>query len=284
MPNDCPNPVIIIGAARSGTKFLRDLLAAADDVKAVPYDVNYVWRYGVINSPDDRLDPHNISDKQITFVRQTLPKLAKVKPGDTLIEKTVSNTLRVPYVDMVFPQARYVHLIRDGRDVTESAMRLWQAPPDWKALLTKLRSMPLSNIGYVYWFAKNFFTGLGAGRKGGNIWGPRFPDINNIAEKNPLIKTCSLQWKHSVQTSTQDLNCIPDERVFEIRYEDLIANETALRHLIERLGLADEEKIMAAWAKKLRPSKPALWKKLSQKDQDIMLHILAPTLVTKGYL
>lgn len=284
MTNNYLEPVIIIGAARSGTKFLRDLLAAPAGVKAVPYDVNYVWRYGVVNCPDDRLDHHNISNRQASFIRKTIRKLAKAKPDDILIEKTVSNTLRVPYIDKVFPQARYVHLIRDGRDVTESAMRLWQAPPDWKALRTKLRSMPLSNIGYIFWFAKNFFAGLGSGRKGGKIWGPRFPGVDAIAEKHSLAEICALQWKHSVETATEDLRSIPDERVFNIRYEDLITDAAALSNLIGQLGLPGEEKIIAAWAEKLRPSAPALWEKLCQKDQDDMLNVLATTLAEKEYL
>ena len=38
--------VIIIGAARSGTKYLRDVLATAPNAARVPYDINYIWRYG----------------------------------------------------------------------------------------------------------------------------------------------------------------------------------------------------------------------------------------------
>lgn len=284
MTNNHPGPIIIIGAARSGTKFLRDLLAVPAGVKAVPYDVNYVWRYGVVNCPDDRLDHRNISNKQVSFIRKTIRKLAKAQPDDILIEKTVSNTLRVPYINKVYPQARYVHLIRDGRDVTESAMRLWQAPPDWKALRTKLRGMPLSNLGYIFWFAKNFFFGLGSGRKGGKIWGPRFPGVDEAAEKYSLAGICALQWKHSVKAATEDLKSISDERVFTIRYEDLITDAAALRGLIGHLGLPDEERIMATWAEKLRPSAPALWEKLCQKDQDDMLNVLASTLAEKEYL
>ena len=49
-------PIILIGAARSGTKFLRDVLASAVGVKSVPYDVNYIWRHGSPNYGHDVLD------------------------------------------------------------------------------------------------------------------------------------------------------------------------------------------------------------------------------------
>ena len=47
--------VIIIGAARSGTKYLRDVLATAPNAARVPYDINYIWRYGSESHPDDAL-------------------------------------------------------------------------------------------------------------------------------------------------------------------------------------------------------------------------------------
>src|SRR4051812_20775701 len=46
VPDAAFQPVIVIGAARSGTKLLRDSLATHADVARVPYDVNYVWRFG----------------------------------------------------------------------------------------------------------------------------------------------------------------------------------------------------------------------------------------------
>ena len=118
--------------------------------------------------PNDCLPVDLLTDKIKKFIRKTVGSLAKSKAGDILIEKTVSNALRVAYVNEVFPQARFIHLIRDGRDVTESAMRLWQAKPDWKSLRRKLLGMPLSNIGYVWWFARNFISGRRAGRMGGS--------------------------------------------------------------------------------------------------------------------
>lgn len=279
-------PIILIGAARSGTKFLRDVLATAPGTAAVPYDVNYVWRYGVTDHPDDALNPAALTDRQRRFVRRILPKLAKAAAADVLVEKTVSNTLRVPYVDAIYPQARYVHLIRDGRDVTESAMRLWQAPPDMKALWTKLRGMPLSNAGYAVWFAKNFATGLISGRKGGKVWGPRFPGIFELSEEVSLAEICARQWVESVTAASRDLAALPDaeSRVCEIRYEDLIGGEDALRRLAGQLDLTGaEDTILAALRKRLRPSKPAQWKDLPSEDQATLDRVLTPMLTEKGY-
>ena len=38
-----------------------------------------------------------------------------------MVEKTCANTLRLPFVDKVLPEARYLHIVRDGVDVVASA-------------------------------------------------------------------------------------------------------------------------------------------------------------------
>ncbi|GHA59077.1 hypothetical protein GCM10008927_25960 [Amylibacter ulvae] len=277
------SPIILIGAARSGTKFLRDVLRVADGHGAVPYDVNYVWRYGFEQHPHDLLPVDELSQKQTVFIQKTLRSLASLNMDDVLIEKTVSNTLRVPFVDAVYPNARYVHLIRDGRDVTESAMRQWLAPPNWSALFTKLRGMPFSNLGYVFWFAKNFISGMLKGQKGGNVWGPRFDGIDDLVGQKSLAYICAMQWRKSVEQATQDLANIPAERVFEIRYEDLVKDDTAITNLLTQLDIKDSAKVVNHWRDKVHIENTARWKNLPQNDQADMMSVIGDTLKLKDY-
>ena len=235
-------PIILIGAARSGTKFLRDCLAASPDCAAVPYDINYIWRYGQEGLAHDILVPTSLSRKTQNFIRKTIPKLADAKPGNRIIEKTVSNTLRIPYVNSIYPNAIFVHLIRDGREVTESSMRQWTDPPNTGALLKKLKAMPIQNIGYVFWYAANIVSGLFAGgRKGGNIWGPRYPGIKNDAATLSLAEVCAKQWKHCIEKSLEDLAVIDSKRVHTIRYEDFVSSKVTIENLAAELGLSNPE-------------------------------------------
>ena len=281
-----PSPIILVAAARSGTKFLRDILASGHGTAAVPYDVNYIWRYGAEKAADDALDPAALTNKRRRFIQTSLRSLAKARKDDILIEKTVASTLRVPFVDAVFPDARYVHLIRDGREVTESAMRQWQAPPNWPALLQKVRDIPIQNLGYVGWFGLNFVKGLFSGRKGGKVWGPRFPGIDAMAERGPLAKVCAQQWLESYTRASLDLSNLSNaySRVFTIRYEDLIRADTALAKLVDQLGLPDTENIIAAFHKKLKPNQAEIWRKLPPSDLATIDQVLSPTLSELGYL
>ena len=280
-------PIIIIGAARSGTKFLRDLLAASDRARAVPYDVNYIWRYKAGPLPDDVLSVESLSFEKRDFITQTLRDQAGIQRGDTqtiLIEKTVSNTLRVPFVHKIFPDAHYVHLVRDGRDVTHSAMGMWQAKPDLGALWTKLKGVPLSNLGYVFWFGANFVKGLFSGRGGGKIWGPRYPGFEEDLAGRPLVEICARQWLHSVSAARRDLAVMPAEQVHEIRYEALVGGRGPLEWLLQRVGLEGDAKVLAAYDERVDRSASGRWRDaMTEEDQARMLECLGPALGQLGY-
>ena len=166
--NGTPTPVFILGAARSGTKFIRDVLAAPNHVCQTPFDSNHVWRIGNARAPDDLLLPEGLSSRTAAVIRRALWKLAA--PGQTsnadqiLLEKTVSNALRPDFVERVFPDARYIVLIRDGRDAIESTYRMWQAPPDSGGLKRKLASLPIQATPYALWYGLNLIGGKLRGR------------------------------------------------------------------------------------------------------------------------
>ena len=276
------SPIIIIGAARSGTKFLRDCLKGDPRVCVVSYDVNYIWRFGQPMSADDVLSPSALSERQVAFIRKALTKQAGLAPGGILVEKTVSNTLRVPFVNTVFPDARFVHLLRDGRDVAASAMKEWSAPPDYGRLRQKLRRVPIASLPYLLWYARHSLFGTARARGQVSIWGPRYPGIEADVESRSLAEVCAIQWRESVETARRDLGALPADRAFEIRYEDLVCDDTAIRRLAEGLGL-DSEAVAKTFSDTVRPirSRPLTEEaRATQADIDAVLN---DTLRTLGY-
>ena len=69
--------IVIIGAARSGTKILRDVLAQASGAGSVPYDIGFVWRYGNERVPHDVLDPATVTPRISRFVRRYVERYAR---------------------------------------------------------------------------------------------------------------------------------------------------------------------------------------------------------------
>ncbi|WP_114521148.1 sulfotransferase [Altererythrobacter sp. ZODW24] len=289
MSHDSPTvrPVIIIGAARSGTKYLRDILGSSDAACKVPYDINYIWRAYNETWPDDAIPPECATGKVRKFIRAQIERLAGAgTPGaSVLLEKTVGNSLRLPFVDAVYPDALYIHLLRDGRSVTESASRQWSEPPNWGRLIEKLRGMPLRNASYVLWFAKNYFAGLGSGRGGGKVWGPRYPGIDDDLAAGASVTTISAkQWAASVAMAQNHLQEVDPDRVCTVRYEELVDGDTEIRRLCDFCGLPDVDAVAARHMSKVDRSTAEKWREsMSAEQQAEMMREIEPLLVKLNY-
>lgn len=245
---DAPRRVVLIGAARSGTKILRDSLAAASGAGAVPYDIGYVWRCASPDHPDDALDPATLTPGRRRFIANFIDGYAG--SSGWVIEKTVGNALRVLYVAAVLPDAIYVHLVRDGIDVAESTRRQWQESTDYRYLLKKSRHFPLRMVpsygrGYV---SSRLRRHTGAGRVA--TWGARYPGIDDDLRHEDLLTVCARQWQEAVVRASRDLAALGalGATVVDVRYEDLVRYpEQELERVTRLCGLpATEQSIRRA--------------------------------------
>ena len=279
-------PVIIIGAARSGTKFLRDVLAVCPGTRVVPYDVNYLWRSWNESWPDDCLPAELCNPVLAARIRRSLVRVSEVRaagePG-VLLEKTVSNCLRVPFVAAVLPDARFVHLVRDGRDVVESAMRMWTEPPKADYLLAKMRAFPLGNVRYAFKYARNMLAGrLSAGR-GQRTWGPRYAGIDLDAGRLDLLTICAKQWDTCVTAALSGLQGVDPSRVVSVRYEDFATRSDVAADLARWLGLDGIDAVVAEHRAVSRSDAIRGGRRLPADLQSRLDGLLGPTLARLGY-
>ncbi len=278
------NTIILIGAARSGTKFLRSLLGADAKVGEVPYDVNYIWRYGNEAYPDDALPASLATSRVKAYIRRLLPKQGGIgAAGSILVEKTVSNTLRVPFVREIFPEARFIHLIRDGRDVTESAMRMWQKPPNWHYLLQKARRFPVSNYGYAVWYLWNVVSGAARSGRGVRVWGPRYPGMDADLAEISLIEVCARQWAMSIEYAARDLASLPAEQVMTVHYETLMVNEAVVADVARFAGVSAPASVLSSYRKTVRHDTGGGWSRLTEAERRKAEGIVNNQLLKLGY-
>jgi hypothetical protein len=71
-----------------------------------------------------RVEPFTVADGLRAFYRRYAAARGKERWGD----KSPLHALHLPVIAAAFPEARFVHLIRDGRDVAVSLRPLWFAP------------------------------------------------------------------------------------------------------------------------------------------------------------
>jgi omega-hydroxy-beta-dihydromenaquinone-9 sulfotransferase len=135
----------------------------------------------------DRRTYANDPDEQ-TFLKfkRIIEMHLKFTFKNRFISKQTANTQRLRLINRLFPNAYFIHLIRDGREVANSYLNV----PWWKN----------TNL---WW--------LGAK-----------PSAFNESEIDP-IELCALQWRNNVKEILEV--CKPfSERYLEVRYENLIRN------------------------------------------------------------
>ena len=222
------HPLVIIGAPRSGTNILRDVLTKFSGVATWPCDeINYIWRHGNLHYPSDEFSADLARPKIREYIRRQFDWVARRYDADVVVEKTCANSLRVPFVQRVVPEARYVFIRRDGLDAVGSAMARWKAPLDIPYLARKACFVPPTDLP---WYAARYLgTRLHRllsreGRVG--LWGPQLDDMEQLLAERPLDEVCALQWQRCVEKSADALAEIGPERYIEVAYEDFVQDPT----------------------------------------------------------
>jgi len=249
---EAAQPLIIIGAGRSGTNMLRDSLTRLPGVVTWPCDeINYIWRHGNRAWPTDELPVRLATSSVSAYVNRRFDDIAQSQglsadsPRRIVVEKTCANSLRVPFVDAVMPKARYLHIVRDGRDVVASAQKRWKAPLDLAYLAAKARYVPISDLPYyASRYAVNRFAKLRSREAAVSVWGPRFEGMQEIADTQGLDALCAAQWARCVDLSDAAFAAMPSARVHVVYYERFVDDPRAhLQAIAEFLGtsLSDTE-------------------------------------------
>lgn len=218
--------VIIIGAPRSGTNMLRDLLTELPRVGTWPCDeINYIWRHGNVRHTSDAFTREMATPEVKRYIQGHFDRFAKSNDLEILVEKTCANSLRVGFVDEVVPGAKYIFIVRDGLDVVGSSVLRWQAKINLPYLLKKARYVPMADLPYygLRYFVSRLYL-LFSNEKRLNTWGPVLENMREVISTNSLDELCAIQWMTCVNYAERDLASIPSENVHLINYESFVTN------------------------------------------------------------
>lgn len=237
-------PVVIIGAPRSGTNMLRDALTSLSGVATWPCDeINYIWRHGNVRYPSDEFKPDMARSEIQAYVRRKFDRVARYYQADLIVEKTCANSLRVDFVNRILPEAKYIFIRRDGLDVVGSAMKRWAAALDISYLLQKARFVPLFDLPYYagrYFF--NRVYRLVSGEKRLAFWGPQLDDMDSLLKQHTLEEVCALQWKRCIDSAMVAFGGMDSRKYLEVEYEAFVRTPVSgLRRVMEFLGRDSSE-------------------------------------------
>ncbi len=231
-------PIIIIGAARSGTNMLRDLITQVSNFGTWDCDeINPIWYHGNKNHENDVFTKKMATPKVKRFIQNEFRKISKSLKVHNVVEKSCANSLKVPFINEIFPNAKFVFIYRDGRDSTASGLLEWTKRPGLIYTLKKVRYVPLSDLPYyVFKFGKNHLTKFFNNEKRLSFYGVNIPNIQTLLKKYSLAEISSLQWKESVEHSLRGFNDIDKNRIFTVKYEDITSDpKNHFKQLLEFL-------------------------------------------------
>jgi len=236
--------LIIIGAPRSGTNMLRNVLCKLKDVGTWPCDeINYIWRYGNPGWPTDELPPELATIHVRRYIKIHFSQLASARGLRVVVEKTCANSLRVPYVNAVLPNAHYILIHRDPVDCVASALKRWDAPMDWGYTMRKARYVPFRDVpAYGLRFVRNRLHRLTSGQGRVASWGPIFEGMSEQLANHSVTEVCAMQWRACVGLSTAALAVMAPDKWTAISYEQFVHDPIGqLATLCNFLGLSVEQ-------------------------------------------
>ena len=238
--------VAILGAGRSGTNLLADAVSAEEGFLNT-VENRYVWNYRQATFAHDLRQAPEATERTAAFIRGFFAAHA-ARSGCIPVDKTPSNVFRVGFVAAVFPRAKILHVIRDGRANIYSRLREWQGGNavvaaqagdgsvtrrgDYRGALVRRRverlrdmlgsgSLPVSRV--PAFLHDNVPTFLRQALLGQPVrYAERFPGMAAHLQAHGLLETAGAQWREGVMQALCAGRGLDPARYLEIRYEALL--------------------------------------------------------------
>ncbi|NWO07494.1 MAG: sulfotransferase [Alteromonadaceae bacterium] len=281
-------PLIIVGAPRSGTNMLRDVLTSLDGFATWPCDeINYIWRHGNVRYPSDEIPPGKATPAVKKYIRQWFTELGTESGAQVVVEKTCANSLRVPFVDAVLPEAKYIFIYRDGLDATGSAKERWTAELEIPYILKKMRFVPKTDLpyyGFRYCWARVYRLLSKENRLA--FWGPALDGMQTILQQHTLNEVCALQWQRCVDKAEEAFSRMPEGKVVRVRYEDFVKHPVEeLTRILEFMGRDVPPDKVARAVERVSPQSLGKGRKaLGASEVASLENLVGETLQRYGYL
>lgn len=297
--------VFIVGSPRSGTTLLGDILDLHPLIGRW-YEPHFVFDRYFQDAPNDCRTAADATDKVKTYVSRAFNTFRRKCNCQIVVDKTPVNSLRIPFLRQIFPQARFIHMLRDGRDTTLSIHREWrkrenilESHKNFLQGIRVLKEFLDEHPSWEYKIAAFCFeigspTNILKGRThmfyrlrrwNGYIgWGPQFAGWQSVINQVSTLEFNAMQWAKCVEAVIANSTTLPHDEFLEIRYERLLAQpEETLKQIFDFLRIV-YPKDFASRLPELRDTNTGKWRTaFSMEEQGLIAPIVNPLLERLGY-
>jgi omega-hydroxy-beta-dihydromenaquinone-9 sulfotransferase len=229
---------------------------------ATPSEAIRIWELYAPEGGDYCLDEHFSNPKMEEYLIHTIKKHLKYFNKTRFINKNPDNSVRMRYLNKLFPDAKFINIIRDGRAVCSS--------------LLKVREIAEEFFGPEHRHATS------------GVKVKAWADIEETWKTDP-VSSIGLLWKEVVETIERDKETIAPERYLELRFEDFVTEPfNYLEKMVHFCDLGWDAKAEAAIKEASKTltmgGRNDAWKKrLKEPDVEKLMAIIAPKMRTYGY-
>lgn len=280
-------PIIIVGAPRSGTTNLGRTLSAHPDLHYAE-EPRLVWKYGN-DRKSDLLRPTDAREPVVAYIRQTFQQMVADAGKQRLLEKTPSTGLRMDFVDQVLPDCKFVHIIRNGYESVLAIRRFWEQKAHGLTGLApgrvsqRFKEISLRRLPYYSReILRRSLPRAMAGVVGHNVWGPRLPGIDGMLREMDVLDVCCLQWRMCVELAVHYGRTLPSERYMELRLEEF--SPDTVRSILRHCNLSEQPAVLEQATTRYDPERAR--RRLREADPADLERIrtwIEPTMHWLGY-
>ena len=229
-----PDPVFVVGCSRSGTTVTYETLAASRAFATFGFEIPRFWNglHGPLNNGWES-EAAGAGDARPEHRDAALRYFYQHLGSGQVLDKTCINTLRLPDLQGLFPDARYDFIPREGRDNISSMRDGWRlGRRDGGFGLTQFfgpspEPVAINGGEFQEW---HFFLP------------PGWRDYNRAT----LEEVCAFQWTSANRLALDAKGSIPAERWIQIRYEDILDHPIEVfREVFTRLGVPFDARLEA---------------------------------------
>ncbi len=256
-------PIFIIGAPRSGTTFLGSCIAELPEI-------SYFFEPVITKAAVRAVYTKEWSSRKAGWIyRNVYAWLLRIQldPDLRFCEKTPGNCFILPFLQETFPQAKFINIIRDGRD---SAISLAKKPWYQVAMNGAYLRDP---DGYLYGSGSRFWVESG-----------RVDEYENTTD----LHRCMWLWRRYLEEAKHGCEKIPEDQLLEIRYEELvsdpISNAEKILDFLDIRAMESRQVFIDTVHDRARKDSLDRWKsELTQSEKGVLYEEAGELLRALGY-
>lgn len=299
--------IFIVGSPRSGTTILGEILDIHSEINQW-YEPYFIWdKFFRLSAHDERTEL-DATPEVIQYIQGSFERYRTRSGCRFLVDKSPRNSLKIPFIKKIFPHARFIHIVRDGRDATLSINREWvnrikivqgsknRSGFDYQAALKvignwlerqpfmadRFRALWFETQGHLFNKKKHTNRLRWNGMTG---WGPRFREWDTLFACQSILEFNAHQWEKCVEACIAGLDLVNSSQKITLQYESFVQQPVeTLQQVLEFISAKNTSDFYIRLPE-IKKGNFNKWKTAFAEDEiSAIKPILSPMLEELGYL